>query len=184
MNLNFKPEDVFGPQDAYEGSPVLAYVGKQGYFGDNLGKLQKSVTEHDLLTLEKVEEGERYPYQCGFGANWAFTLFLPADAVIEPKKKEKKYRPFKSAFEFVNTSKTEQLEIVVMRDKVRKNYIQIATYLGFVNTAEGLLQAIIIGCDKFGPESLLKGYEWQDFHSEYAKASNTWHPFGVEVQNA
>ena len=175
MNLNFKPEDVFGPQDVYEGSEVRQYIGKKGYFGDNLKKLQESVTVHDLRTLEKILEGETYPYQYGVLATQAFGLFLPADTVIAPIK-EKKYRPFSRYSEFMETTNVSTGESIRLRPK-DSSICRVELLCGFSYDSDedkGLIFASL-GCISF--QKLFDDFEYH----KPGWFSDGWLPFGVEI---
>ena len=89
MKYNFDPKDVYGPQDAYEGSEALQYIGKRGYFGDSLVSLQENIVRHDSLSLTIVfADNDTFPYQYESNPGPSFALFLPADKV--QKKEDKK----------------------------------------------------------------------------------------------
>ena len=179
MNFNFNPADVFGLQQAFEGSEVQQDIGKMGYFGDSLNMLQKGIAERILNTLDKVHiDGEPYPYQfSGADHNHAFALFLPAEKVAQIPEK---LRPVRSWQELIKLSLDKPIcygdfafaPSIKIRIKGKPSVVLERCITG-VTTEAGVLEYICLGPTFETPGWLFQNYEI------YSNTTNEWVPIGV-----
>lgn len=96
----FDIKDVFSWSNAED---AKQYIGKKGYFADNLNDLQECVSNNNFQTLFSLDLDPKTDVDSIFSIteiDYKYALFIPADKVIEVK--EKKYRPFESVDEFMN----------------------------------------------------------------------------------
>lgn len=94
----FDIKDVFSWSNAED---AKQYIGKQGYFADNLNDLQECVSNNNFKTLFSLDLDPETDVDSIFSiteSDYYYALFLPEEKVKEVE--EKKYRPFKNVAEF------------------------------------------------------------------------------------
>lgn len=92
-------KDVFSWSNAED---AKQYIGKKGYFADNLNDLQECVSNNNFQTLFSLDLDPETDVDSIFSIteiDYKYALFIPAEKVKEVEE-PKKYRPFKNADEF------------------------------------------------------------------------------------
>jgi hypothetical protein len=95
----FDIKDVFSWSNAKD---AKQYIGKACYFADSISTLKDKIDADSVHILEKIINNPETQINCIFHdqvSMFGYGLCLPADKVIDIEK-TKKYRPFKSVYEF------------------------------------------------------------------------------------
>lgn len=173
---HFDVADVFGPDD---GEQAKGYIGKLGFFEDDLDDLEKAIAYspeqvYKLVRIKLIDCENKYV----IGA-CSFKYFLPLEKVkkTEPVKKEVKYRPIKNMFEFSYILGGTDWEVpfsvgdrFLIRRKQDKHQLKILlTAIEFNDNHE------IVFINGMTPQALLEDYELEDISGKFI-------PFGVEVK--
>lgn len=161
----FDIKDVFSWSNAED---AKQYIGKNGYFADNLHDLQECVSNNSIQTLFSLDLDPETDVDSIFSINeidYKYALFIPAEKVTEIK--EKKYRPFKSIDEFMN-----HLDLKCLMN----NYIKVED----INTSE-IYELMIVGAFVNGLVLPLYGALTMDqlFRKFKLKFNDQFLPFGV-----
>jgi len=173
-DLVFNKKDVFSWANAEE---ARQYIGKEGYFSDVCYSDLKLWIKAELIDIsrdsdiasvfmssEPVQEDDDEPFSYG--------LFLPTDKV---KQKEKKYRPFKTIGEFLNTLNVGFGSVLVYRRKDEPDMEYVSTFTSYRRyKPTGGLYSVLLGGQSYIVKDLLDKYEWYNAQTE------EWCSFGVE----
>lgn len=142
--------------------------GKFGYFTnyidnfDNLDDVCKGTCV--------FEEGGSFPFyaiKTDSLENRKFQFFIPEEDLL-PKPKEKKYRPCTLDDFGLHIG-----DLIKFRRKGDNDFEICTMYLGYRKNGD---VKVLLGEWYYSFEELFEDYEWFD------KDSNTWEPFGVEVE--
>ena len=163
----FDIKDVFSWSNAED---AKQYIGKKGYFADNLNDLQECVSNNNFQTLFSLDLDPETDVDSIFSIteiDYKYALFLPADKVKEVEE-PKKYRKFNSTDEFLKFYKVGQ--VVHLKNK-NNNLEQLTSIVSvFINCYCCVCLGINNGALPF--EDLFKKYE--------IEINGKWQPFGVE----
>ena len=166
---NFDTADVFGPDDVEQ---AKGYIGKLGYFEDDLNDLDNAIAYspeqmYKLVRIKQIDCDEKYVIgACGF------KYFLPLDKV---KKTEpvKKYRPLKSIDEMdclFDCSVMSAKNFLTYRNKASgKIYIELL--FSVCRDKDDILLSI----NNIPVKNLFNYFE--------IRKNGEWLPFGVEVED-
>lgn len=169
---NYKIYTCFDIEEAKE------YIGKQGYFADNIEEFNKLVNcPYDMLK-NVYDNTDSSPFSfmsfCehhdhNYVNSNIFKFFLPAEFVNLTKPKEKKYRPF-TLDEFLDVFHIGQP--ITFRNKEYK-FKKVLIFNGYETLSNG--NAVIdMGTTVYTPQELFDVFELQKPNKE------EWQPFGVE----
>lgn len=164
----FDIKDVFSWSNAED---AKQYIGKQGYFADNLNDLQECVSNNNFKTLFSLDLDPETDVDSIFSiteSDYYYALFLPADKVKEVE--EKKWRAF-TLEEFCNRFSIGTKISFRRKDKTRSIYGLFEGCQTDIDETE-TLQIIIICNLWYTLNDLFETYEYLDEHGE-------WQTFGV-----
>lgn len=174
--MNFDIKDVKSWYNRHD-----VKVGDEGYFADEIEELK---TENRTRMIAEILDDHAF---CFCTPTNRYSFFLPLDAVKEDKPKEKKYRPFKDAYEFYkfllpSTSLTrkdfsnKQLLnfYITHRKKATRNF----------TTTELIASVDIAVIDDSCHLTIINSKELKYWFANYEIMNNKgeWVPFGIEVE--
>lgn len=165
----FDIKDVFSWSNAED---AKQYIGKEGYFADNLNDLQECVSNNNFQTLFSLDLDPETDVDSIFSIteiDYKYALFIPADKVKEVK--EKKWRPFKTIEEFFDIYNKNVGSLITYRVKVNPLREITTSIIGYIKEANGEDQ-LQIGL------SSLQLSTWHEITEIWNEES--WQPFGVE----
>ncbi len=168
----FEIKDVLSAVNIQE---AMQYVGKTGYFGNNLIEIQKAVQDRVADTLGAIDEkanwGAIFQYDFNLVGHNCSTLFLPADKV---KDDGKRYREIDTYKEFIAVTNVDLGKILSIR--LRDNpEIETSGILSSIVECKNKLQGVDIGGASYTMHDLFKRYEF------YNVNDSEWAPFCLEV---
>lgn len=171
MNF-FDKKDVLSSININE---AKQYIGKNGYFGNNLTEIQKAVDNESADMLGGIDEdaswGAIFQYNYGLIGHNCSTLFLPADKL---KDDGKRYREIDTYKEFIAVTGTDLGKILSIR--LRDNpEIETSGILSSIVECKNKLQGVDIGGASYTMHDLFKRYEF------YNVNDSEWAPFCLEV---
>lgn len=168
---------TFDKKDVYSWAnceDAKQYIGKEGYFADNLETLESRIINNENNELSSINPKNDVDFIFYFKIEddlCCSGLFLPADKVKEVEE-EKILRPFRTSHEFQKYLKVKFGDTVKFRVTKHDFYYQ-AIFNGYKNINDKLV-LISLGGFLLAPSELFEDYE---FYDEYTKE---WRTFGVE----
>ena len=168
----FDKKDVYSWSNAEE---AKQYIGKVGYFADNVDDLQECVNNDNFQTLFSIDLDPQTDVDSIFSIteiDYKYALFIPAEKVKEVEEK-KKYRSFKSIDEFFTTLEVELGQSIVLRHRLTPKEKLTVVFTGYIEF-DNKLTYIMLGNLEYSPSAFYNSYE------VYNDNTKTWQPFGVE----
>ena len=167
MKMIFDKKDVFYLATTEE---AKTYIGKDGYFGNSFGELERDIRRGCTGKLEDIFSGDGVnavfrPYD----SSSSYGLFLPIDKV----KTEIKYRPFETLQEFREILNLSFGGSILLRKKCDLDTYITAVFLSY-GTKGNKLIFVNLGGFHLYPEELLEQYEY------FVEQTEEWQPFGVK----
>lgn len=165
----FDIKDVFSWSNAED---AKQYIGKVGYFADNVDDLQECVNNDNFQTLFSINLDPKIDVDSIFSItemDYEYALFIPADKVIEVET-EKKYRPFETIEEFVKTI-GDIGTIITYREKKEPSQEMRGIFTGYMWDRACRGWILGLGATLYRLENLFELAEY--------KYKNEWQPFGV-----
>ena len=147
------------------------YLGSQGYFGNSICGINRSITKLDMHTLREVDDSDAH---CFYNKSlpFGYCFFLPTDKVIHLEK-EKTWRAFKSLDEFADALGVCHIvgTEIIFRNKDASRLLRKSMITEMSTTSNNSF--VTLGALEFSLKSLFDAYEWLN-------KDGTWQPFGVE----
>ena len=159
----FDRKDIFTCVTADE---AIAYVGNSGYFANSLSGFN-TIDCFAPYSLDEVQIGTDKPF---IYKKESYALFLPADKVKEVEE-PKKYRPFETIEEFVETV-GDIGTTLTYRTKKEPSQEMKGMFTGYMWDSACRGWILGIGASLYRLENLFELAEY--------KYQNEWQPFGVE----
>lgn len=172
MELDKRINEDYRIYTCFDTERAKEYIGEFGYFADDIEDFSNIGNSNLLYSmLKNVDNDSEFTYiPFNTESNSAWKFFLPEEFVNLTKPKEKKYRPFKDAEEFLDIFPMGQP--IKFRDKEYK-LEKVLIFNGYETLSSG--NAVInMGTTIYTPQELFDVFELQKWNEE------EWQPFGVE----
>lgn len=168
----FDIKDVFSWSNAED---AKQYIGKEGYFADNLNDLQECVSNNNFQTLFSLDLDPETDVDSIFSIteiDYKYALFIPVDKVKEVEE-PKKWRTFKTIEEFFDIYNKNVGSLITYRIKSNPLREITTSIMGYIKEAnrEDQLQ---IGV------ATLQLSTWHEVMEIWNEDEESWQPFGIK----
>lgn len=161
MQLDKRIEKLSDILTCFDIQKAGQFLGHEGYFAD-VNSSYQSLDNKAYGILTEIKDAA-YPFKMNNNDYWRF--FIPE---IRLKPVEKKYRPCTLDEFGLNIG-----DLIKFRRKCDNDFEVCTMYMGYRKYGD---VKVLLGEWFYSFEELFNEYEWFD------KDSNTWEPFGVEVE--